>query len=106
MEIPNTDGKAGMICIKLYDKKSFDTDSFSHFVAENLPKYSIPLFIRIKDDLEFTGTHKLRKVNLRKQGYDINTIKDQLYVWDSTSNRYKIFDREKYQTLMNGTFKF
>ncbi|MBA7543781.1 Long-chain-fatty-acid--CoA ligase FadD17 [subsurface metagenome] len=106
VEIPNTDGKAGMICIKLDDKLSFDTDSFSHFVAENLPKYSIPLFIRIKDDLEFTGTHKLRKVNLRKQGYNINTIKDQLYVWDSTSNRYKIFDREKYQNLMNGTFKF
>ena len=106
VEIPNTDGKAGMICIKLNDKKSFNTDSFSHFVSENLPKYSIPLFIRIKDELEFTGTHKLRKVNLRKQGYDINTIKDQICVWDSTSNRYKIFDREKYQNLMNGTLKF
>jgi len=106
VEIPNTDGKAGMVCIKLDDQKSFDTYSFSHFVSENLPKYSIPLFIRIKDELEFTGTHKLRKVNLRKQGYDINTIKDQLYIWDPVSNQYKIFDRVKYENLMNGTFKF
>jgi len=102
VEIPNSDGKAGMICIKLDDKKSFDTHAFSKFVAENFPKYSIPIFIRIKDELEFTGTHKLRKVNLRKQGYDINTIKDQLYFWDSAANRYKLFEREQYQNLMKG----
>jgi citronellyl-CoA synthetase len=106
VETPNTDGKAGMICIKLDDKKSFSIDLFSQFVAKNFPKYSIPIFIRIKDELEFTGTHKLRKVNLRKEGYDINAIKDQLYFWDSTSNRYKIFEREQYQNLINGKIKF
>ncbi|MHA1931344.1 MAG: long-chain-acyl-CoA synthetase [Promethearchaeota archaeon] len=102
VEIPNSDGKAGMICIKLGDQKSLDINVFSQFVSKNFPKYSIPIFIRIKEELEFTGTHKLRKVNLKKQGYDINTIKDQMYFWDSTSNRYKIFDREQYQNLMNG----
>ena len=106
VEIPNTDGKAGMICIKIDDKKSFDTDLFSQFVANTLPKYSIPLFIRVKDELEFTGTHKLRKVNLRKQGYDVNIIKEHLYFWDSTTNRYKIFDRKQYQNLMDGKIKF
>jgi citronellyl-CoA synthetase len=106
VEIPNTDGKAGMICIKLENEKSFDTDSFSRFVAENLPKYSIPLFIRIKDELEFTGTHKLRKVNLRKQGYDINKTQDQVYFWDSASNRYKFLNRKEYQNLMSGKLKF
>ncbi|MHA2182624.1 MAG: long-chain-acyl-CoA synthetase, partial [Promethearchaeota archaeon] len=73
---------------------------------KNFPKYSIPIFIRIKKELEFTGTHKLRKVNLRKQGYDINTIKDQMYFWDSSSKRYAIFDREQYQNLMNGKLNF
>ncbi len=106
VEIPNTDGKAGMICMKLEDNKSLDTDLFSQFIVKNLPKYSIPIFIRIKDELEFTGTHKLRKVNLRKQGYDINSVKDQLYFWDSRSSQYKIFEREQYQNLMSGKFKF
>jgi len=106
VEIPNTDGKAGMICIKLDDNKSFDTDSFSQFVSENFPKYSIPIFIRIKNELEFTGTHKLRKGNLRKQGFDINAIKDQMYFWDSVSKRYKIFDRDQHQNLMNGKLIF
>ena len=106
VEIPNTDGKAGMICMKLEDNKSLDTNLFSQFIVKNLPKYSIPIFIRIKDELEFTGTHKLRKVNLRKQGYDINSVKDQLYFWDSRSSQYKIFEREQYQNLMSGKFKF
>jgi len=106
VEIPKTDGKAGMICIKLDDKKSFNIDKFSQFVMENLPKYSIPIFIRIKDELEFTGTHKLRKVNLRKQGYNINTIEDQVYFWDSSSKRYRNFEREQFQNLMTGKLKF
>lgn len=70
-------------------------------MSENLPRYAIPIFIRLNDNLEFTGTHKLRKINLRKQGYDINEIKDHIYFWDSISDRYKIFDRAKYQNLIN-----
>jgi citronellyl-CoA synthetase len=106
VEIPNSDGKAGMICIKLNDRKSFNTDLFSEFVVKNLPKYAIPLFIRIKDELEFTGTHKLRKVNLRRQGYDINVIKDQIYFWDTASNKYKTFGRKQYQNIIEGKLKF
>jgi citronellyl-CoA synthetase len=106
VEIPNSDGKAGMVCIKLNDIKNFNTDLFSQFVSKNLPKYAIPLFIRVKDELEFTGTHKLRKVNLRKQGYDINIIKDKLYFWDATSNKYKIFEREQYQNILDRKLQF
>ena len=105
VEIPNSEGRAGMATIKLNDKHSFDLTQFSQFVTENLPRYAIPIFIRVKNSLEFTGTHKLRKVNLKKQGYNINKIQDQLYFWISDSNRYEIFDREKYHNLMNSTLK-
>jgi acyl-CoA synthetase (AMP-forming)/AMP-acid ligase II len=105
VEIPNTDGKAGMACLKLSDENSFDVNQFSRFVQQSFPKYSIPIFLRIINELEFTGTHKLRKINLRKQGYDINTLKDQIYVWDSLSNNYKLFDHDQYQNLMNGRIK-
>ncbi|MHA2006573.1 MAG: long-chain-acyl-CoA synthetase [Promethearchaeota archaeon] len=105
VEIPKSDGKAGMICIKLENNQSLNTDLFSQFVIKNLPKYSIPLFIRIKDELEFTGTHKLRKVNLRKQGYNLDKIEDPVYFWDSVSNRYKKFEEEQYQGLLSGKLK-
>ncbi|MHA2393067.1 MAG: long-chain-acyl-CoA synthetase [Promethearchaeota archaeon] len=101
VEIPKSEGKAGMVCIKLEEKKAFDTELFSQFVKDNLPKYAIPIFLRIGDKLDFTGTHKLRKVNLKKQGYDINKIQDRIFIWDSLSNTYKKFSREQYQSLMN-----
>ena len=106
VEIPNTEGKAGMICIKTGDKKSFNTDLFSQFVVKNLPKYAIPLFIRIKDELEFTGTHKLRKVNLKKEGFNINAIKDQLYFWDSSKRKYNLLKKDEYENILMGNIKF
>ncbi|MFW9876713.1 MAG: long-chain-acyl-CoA synthetase [Candidatus Thorarchaeota archaeon] len=105
VEIPNSEGKAGMVSIILGNENPLDLNQFYQFLNENLPKYAFPIFLRVKDKLEFTGTHKLRKVNLKKQGYDINKIKDKIYFRDSTSSSFKILDREKYQNLMNGTLK-
>ncbi len=103
--IPNTDGKAGMACLKIDKTLGFDNDQFSKFVVENLPNYSIPVFLRIKDELEFTGTHKLRKVNLRKQGYNIEKIKEPVFFWNSSAKKYKVFDKIDYQNLLNNTLK-
>jgi acyl-CoA synthetase (AMP-forming)/AMP-acid ligase II len=101
VSIPNSDGKAGMAALKLDQKLDFDRDQFSRFVVENLPSYSRPIFLRIQDELEFTGTHKLRKVNLRKEGYNIEVIKDHLFYWDNSAKRYKTFDKIEYQNLLN-----
>jgi citronellyl-CoA synthetase len=105
VEVPNSDGKAGMVSIKLYEDHELDLVEFAHFLNKNLPKYAIPIFIRLKESLEFTGTHKLRKVNLKKQGYDITKIKDKVYFWNSNSNKYEIFDEEKYSNLVNSSLK-
>jgi acyl-CoA synthetase (AMP-forming)/AMP-acid ligase II len=105
VSIPNTDGKAGMAALKLDKKLDFDHDQFSRFVVENLPSYSIPVFLRIQDELEFTGTHKLRKVNLRKQGYNIEVIKDPVFYWDNSTKKYKVFDKIEYQNLLKNKLR-
>ena len=105
VSIPNTDGKAGMAALKLDKNVDFDLDQFSKFVIENLPIYAIPVFLRIKDELEFTGTHKLRKVDLRKQGYNIEIIKDKIYFWDISTKKYRNFNERDHQNLLNGTLK-
>jgi len=105
VSIPNTDGKAGMAALKLDTKLDFDHDQFSRFVVENLPPYSIPVFLRMIEELEFTGTHKLRKVNFRKQGYNIEIIKDPLFYWDNSAKKYKVFDKVEYQNLLKNKLK-
>ena len=105
VEIPSSDGKAGMAALKIERNVEFDLDQFSIFVVDNLPNYAIPVFLRIKDELEFTGTHKLRKVNLRKQGYNLENIKEPILYWDNSVKKYKVFGKIEYQNLLENKIK-
>ncbi|MFX1532088.1 MAG: hypothetical protein ACFFBC_13315, partial [Promethearchaeota archaeon] len=77
----------------------------SDFVIENLPPYAIPVFLRVKDELEFTGTHKLRKVNLRREGFNIEEINDPIYFWNNSTKKYKVFNKIDYLNLLNNPKK-
>ena len=103
--IPNTEGKAGMAAIKLNQSIKFEIDDFSKFVVDVLPGYSIPMFIRIRDDLETTGPYKIKKVDLRKEAYIVNTIQDPLNFWDSSMKKYVPFTNSLYQDLMDGKIR-
>ena len=105
VSIPKTDGKAGMATIQLDKNLNFELDQFSRFVTENLPPYAIPVFLRIKDELEFTGSHKLRKFNLRKQGYNIEIINEPVFFWNNSAKKYKAFNKIDYQNLLNNKLK-
>jgi acyl-CoA synthetase (AMP-forming)/AMP-acid ligase II len=106
VEIPNHEGKAGMAAIKIDPSIGFNEDEISRFVLEVLPKYSIPIFIRLKQKLEITGSKKIQKANLRKEGFNLNEIDEPMYLWDSSIKKYILFDQEKYQDILNGKIKF
>jgi len=106
VKVPNTEGRAGMAAIKLDPNLKFDLEDFSRFILEVLPIYSIPVFIRIRDELEMTGgTLKVIKFDLRKDGYDIGVVKDQLYFWNSSMKKYVPLDKAMYQRILNGNVK-
>ena len=69
VEVPGTDGKAGMAAITLRDGARFDGAAVARALYEALPAYAVPLFVRVVDELEQTSTFKSKKVDLRKQGY-------------------------------------
>jgi citronellyl-CoA synthetase len=102
VEIPKHDGKAGMAAIKLNPSIVFNPKKFTTFIIDRLPKYSIPIFVRVQNELELTGTLKLRKINLRKQGYNINQIKDPIYIWDSSLQSYKLLVQDEYSVITTG----
>ena len=56
--------------------------------TQRLPSYAVPLFVRVVDSLEQTSTFKSRKVELRKQGYDVEDA-DTLYVLAGRSDGYE-----------------
>ncbi|MFE3055508.1 long-chain-acyl-CoA synthetase [Nocardia sp. NPDC059239] len=69
VDIPGTDGKAGMAAVTLHEGGHFDGKVAAKVLYDHLPTYAVPLFIRVVPELEQTSTFKNRKVELRKQGY-------------------------------------
>ena len=103
VEIPNADGRAGMAAITLNDDViELDLDRFSSFVAEELPGYAIPIFLRIQPDIEVTGTFKMLKGELRKQGYDKSQTQDPLYIMKNGEKDYSKLEDDYLEQIRNG----
>ncbi|MHA2281911.1 MAG: long-chain-acyl-CoA synthetase [Promethearchaeota archaeon] len=105
VEVPNSEGKAGMAAITLQDSGNFDLKEFSDFLKSSLPRYAIPVFVRIRNNLEVTGTFKLSKVNLKEEGYNPNSVSDPLYIWDSKSKYLKKFTTVIYHAIDSGDLR-
>ena len=81
ISIPGCDGRLGMTSlIPFTDIRSFDFKRFAAHLTQALPAYAVPRFLRFKTEFETTATHKIKKVELQKEGFDIGKVKDPLYV--------------------------
>jgi citronellyl-CoA synthetase len=81
VEIPGTDGRAGMVSIVLGSAaRDFDLAGLLTFMRQQLPAYAVPIFLRFQGKLELTGTFKHLKGDLKKEGFASETITDSLYV--------------------------
>ncbi len=105
VEIPNTEGKAGMATIQINPSLKFEIDEFSRFVIDVFPSYSIPLFIRITDEIEVAGPLKMKKTKIQKETYDIDIINDPLYFWQSENKKYIPLSTSLYEKIIEGKIK-
>ena len=99
VEIPGCEGRAGMAAFSLDDASSFDWQGFSNHVENSLPKYARPLFIRIIQEMDTTGTFKLKKNDLRNEAFNIDKVSDQIYCLKPNSSNYEVLDNEWFQTI-------
>ena len=101
--IPNTDGRAGMAAITLKSGEQLNLGDFSAFVAGQLPAYARPVFLRIHPEMEVTGTFKLMKGDLRRDGYDLSLVADPLYVLKPGQAVYESLDETFLAKLRSGS---
>ena len=76
--VPGTDGRAGMAAVEV--EGELDLVAFRRHLIDRLPRYACPLFIRIRTELELTGTFKCTKTDLVRQGYDPLATADAIYL--------------------------
>jgi citronellyl-CoA synthetase len=105
VSIPNTDGKAGMVSLMVESASDLDINTISRFISDSLPKYSIPVFLRIRKTLDLTGSYKITKVDLKREGYDIEKITDRIYIWEASKKTYIPFDSDLYEQLKAGKLR-
>ena len=94
VEVPGCEGRAGMAAFSLEDVGSFDWQEFSNYVEKNLPKYARPVFIRIIQEMDTTGTFKLKKNDLRDEAFDLSQVSDKGYCVKPNSSDYVALDSE------------
>lgn len=102
VEIPGTEGKAGMAAITLKEGISFDAKAFATYVDQQLSSYARPIFVRIEDEQEITGTYKLFKGKLKKEAFHLDQTDNPIYVRKPNSDSYELLDKQFYQTILDG----
>ena len=106
VELPNHDGRAG--CVAITFDREVDGNllsSVAEHVSQTLPKYAVPLFLRVTKDMQTTGTNKQQKHILRSHGVELEkmTEGDKLYWLNGGS--YVEFESKDWENLRAGNVK-
>ena len=106
VKVPQSEGRAGMVAFNC-NLDDFKWDEFAEFVSIKLPSYAQPVFIRIIEELETTGTFKLKKNDLRDEAYHLDKVKgDQIYIKKPGQSIYVELDQDYYQIIESGKAGF
>jgi acyl-CoA synthetase (AMP-forming)/AMP-acid ligase II len=105
VRIPGTEGRAGMATLVLRNGAPFDSAAFGHHVRGSLASYARPIVVRIAPQLQTTGTLKVTKTELQKQGFDPHVIADPLYLWNAEQDGYVPLGADEYHAIAGGRLR-
>ncbi len=88
VSVPGAEGKAGMAAIVV--EQRFELPVLHAHLQAHLPGYARPLFIRRCASLDTTGTFKLNKTALAREGYAASS--DPVWVDDKAAGAYVRFE--------------
>ncbi len=108
VQIPGTDGRAGMAQVRLdRPHKEFDFADLTAYLKRELPPYAIPVFLRVSmEAVETTGTFKHQKNHLKEQAYDLNKTGEPVYVLLPREDSYKLLTPELQEEIDAGKHPF
>jgi acyl-CoA synthetase (AMP-forming)/AMP-acid ligase II len=103
VQVPNTEGRAGMASLVLTGE--FDATAFQQYVDANLPAYARPVFVRVQQAMDTTGTLKLKKNELRDEGFDPRVVADPLYFRHPQQAGYVPLTAELFEQIERGDIR-
>jgi acyl-CoA synthetase (AMP-forming)/AMP-acid ligase II len=105
VELPHHDGRAGCVAMTLAEKPSQALmASLAEHAQRTLPRYAVPLFLRLPKEIQMTGTNKQQKHIVRSQGVDPEKTNGDEFFW-LKGGTYVPFKREDWEELRVGRVK-
>ncbi|WP_412545441.1 long-chain-acyl-CoA synthetase [Maricaulis sp. MIT060901] len=104
VEVEGHSGRAGMAAL-VAKAGQIDLDALREHIHDALPTFARPLFLRLQEQGDTTGTFKLRKVDLVKDGFDPKKITDPLYFDHPTIGKYVRLTQELYEQIVGGKLR-
>ncbi len=105
VSLPGQDGKAGMAAILPSEETALDLDTLADHLARNLPHHARPVFLRIRREMDMTGTFKLRKIELVREGIEPPSTAEAIHWLDQASGRYRELDHATRAAIMEGRLR-
>lgn len=102
VELPHHDGRAGCVAIVLAEEPSekLMSDLARHAHAA-LPRFAVPLFLRLTKNMVVTGTNKQQKHIVRAQGVDPEKMGEDELFW-LKNGTYVKFRKQDWEELNGG----
>ena len=109
VEIPNTNGRAGMAAITLVDGEELNEADLSAMVnvfKKYLPSYAIPVFLRVQAKVETTGTFKYQKNKLKEGAFNPAKTSERLLVLLPGATAYCDVNAEIFNNIQSYQYRF
>ncbi|KAJ5758867.1 hypothetical protein N7520_006023 [Penicillium odoratum] len=110
--IPNHEGRAGCAALQITPeaRHTLDFAEFARFARSKLPRYAVPVFLRVVENPLHIHNNKQNKVPLRDEGVDPALIgskvpngKDDQFLWLAPGEEsYRPFGEKEWERLTNG----
>jgi acyl-CoA synthetase (AMP-forming)/AMP-acid ligase II len=104
VQIPGYDGRAGCAALLLNTAEPLaeDLESLAILAINSLPKYAVPIFLRLVKEVQATGNNKQQKHVLRTQGVDPDQIPAEDRIYWLRNGTYVPFERKDWNALNAG----
>jgi fatty-acyl-CoA synthase len=101
--LPGADGKAGMAAVVA--DGALDLAALHSHLADRLPAYARPLFLRIQGEIAATATFKHKKSELAREGYDPAMTGDPIYFNDPGRQAFVRLDPTLHNRIRSGELR-
>lgn len=118
VKVPGHEGRAGCVALTIAPemKRTFDWRGFASAARKQLPRYAVPVFVRVQEGEVGVGAshnNKQDKVKLRTEGVDPGAKgskvpggeRDRMFWLSPKGEGYVPFGEQEWQSLVNGAAK-